>query len=208
MRENGVVTSLNTVPRTTFTHVQVQPPVFSSTTTTSNIAPVKTTIVNAPIQQRVITTGSTFVPPPTVTTTFVPPSQITGSKVVAPVQTLVKRSSIVNFNTVGGPMSHIPVQKIVSQVPVQQVIALPISQSQVQQTIRPPIQQIIRQGPSQHNVVFGNRSIVVPVQQQQRVVVTQSLPQNPVIISNIPQQLNQSITQIVSQPQQIVHQTQ
>ena len=82
---------------------------------------------------------------------------------------------------------------------------MPVNQSQVQQTIRPPIQQIIRQGPSQHNIVFGNKSIVVPVQQQ-RVVLTQSLPQNSVIVSHIPQHqvVSQTITQVVSQPQQVV----
>jgi hypothetical protein len=206
MRENGVVTSLNTLPRTTFTNVQFQPSVYPSAITTSNIAPVKSTIVNTPIQQRLITTGLTFVPPPkNVTSTFVSPNQMIGSKVVAPVQNIVKKSSVVNFNNVGGPINQLPVKKVVSQVPSQQVISqfpvhpvinkvavqqvlnqVPISQSQVQQTIRPPIQQIIRQGPNQQNVVFGNKSIVVPVQLQQRAVETQILPQNQVIVSNIP----------------------
>ena len=105
-------------------------------------------------------------------------------------------------------MNQVPVQQklVQSQVNVHQIVNQQVNQSQVlqtvnhsqvqqsqvQSTIRPPIQQIIRQGPSQTNVVFGNKSIGVPLPvQQQRAVVNQSVgqvAQNQFLVSNVAQQ--------------------
>ena len=103
----------------------------------------------------------------------------------------MKRNSIVNFTTSNNVVS-VPVNKaIITQQPVvfkTQVVQPPVqhqplNQSQAKSTVRPPIQQIVRQFPSvplQQNVVFSSQKVLLPPQGVQRFIVSQApfvLPQ-------------------------------
>jgi hypothetical protein len=205
MRENGVVTSLNT-----------QAPTFG--TTSSHLAQSRpnvsfmTSPVNVTSEKVYTTTASTFIPPPVQTIQTTAPS-------------VVKRQSIINFTSSKNIVNVPATQTVVTQQPLivkgqvhapiirqsqviqPQVVQQPLIQTQIQ-TVRPPIQQIVRQGPPmpiQQNVFFGSQRVFLPPQGPQPVVQRVMVNQNPVVI---PQGQVQVQTPVVQVERQVVQQQQ
>jgi hypothetical protein len=171
-----------------------------------------TSPVNVTSEKVYTTTASNFVPPPVQTIQTNAPS-------------VVKRQSIINF-TSSNNLVNVPVtQTVVTQQPLivksqvhapiirqsqviqPQVVQQPLIQTQIQ-TVRPPIQQIVRQGPPmtiQQNVVFGSQRVLLPSQVPQPVVQRVMVSQNPVVI---PQGQVQVQTPVVQVERQVVQQQQ